>query len=100
MKDKQKVFSFTGHILLPDDFNGDWNDALDYITEYRRSKDLTFTEPENAIDLENESDKTFEDALWDYFFTNSSMDNKRMSYMFSLTEYNEQTNLMDTIRIN
>ena len=89
MKDKQKVFSFAGHILLPDNFNGNLDEAMDYYVNYKKNN---IQHGENfEFDMSNQS------LLWDYFVDLTNTTDKQYASATIITEYNSETNLMDTI---
>ena len=64
MKDGSKVVSINIYFLLPDDFNGDLNDALEEIVKYRKdNKHKEFSGPDASFATQTVIWNGFQEAV-------------------------------------
>lgn len=81
-----KVFGFNGYFLLPDDFEGNYNDALEELLKYRRM--------DNIVVKEGLDDRTTQEDIWNKFLEIILQDKKTLGG-YSLTKHNKETNTME-----
>ena len=87
-----KIFAFNGYFLLPDDFSGGYNEALEELVEYRLKQGFIGTQ----IGEEFSPKITQQTELWDKFLEVISSD-KKVVAGYGLYSLNQETNLLDEI---